>query len=72
MRVRISDEHCLDDLIVFLGHAGYRSYEVGTKELLVARAPDSTRLELLQLDLDLHLRAWEAAHPGVQASQVDT
>jgi hypothetical protein len=71
MRVRISDEHCLDDLIVFLGHAGYRSHEAGPNEVVVAPSPSSTRLELLQLDLELRLRAWEAAHPGVTASQLD-
>jgi hypothetical protein len=69
MRVRVSDGQRLGDLITFLEDVGYRSHQIGAKEVLVAPAPASKRLDLLQLELDLQLRAWEAAHPGVTASQ---
>jgi hypothetical protein len=69
MRVRVSDEQRLGDLIAFLEDAGYRSQQIGANEVLVAPVPLSKRLDVLRLELDLHLRAWEAAHPGVTARE---
>jgi hypothetical protein len=69
MRVRVSDEQSMGDLIAFLEDVGYRSERVGAHEVLVAPVPSSTGLESLRLELDLHLRAWEAAHPGVTARE---
>jgi hypothetical protein len=69
MRVRISDERYLGDLIAFLERAGYMVQREGTDELVASPVPRSIRLERLSLDLDLHLRAWEAAHPGITADQ---
>jgi hypothetical protein len=63
MRVRITNEHYLGDLIAFLERADYRVAQVGDREIIVAPVPRSKRLEVLQLDLELQLRAWEAAHP---------
>ena len=71
MRVRVSDEQRLGDLIAFLEDVGYRSHQVGAKEVLVSPVPTSTGLETLRLQLDLHLRAWEAAHPGVTAREAN-
>ncbi len=69
MRVRISDERYLGDLIAFLERAGYMVQRESTDELMASPVPRSVRLERLILDLDLHLRAWEAAHPGITADQ---
>jgi hypothetical protein len=69
MRVRVSDEQRLGDLIAFLEDVGYQSHQIGANEVLVSPVPSSTRLEALRIDLDLHLRAWEAAHPGVTANE---
>ena len=67
MRVQVTDETFLGELIAFLERAGYRSQRVGANEILVSPNPTSTRLEILELELDLQLRAWEAAHPGTNA-----
>ena len=69
MRVRVSDEQHLGDLIAFLEDVGYRSHQVSAKEVLVSPDPSSTGLDALRLALDLHLRAWEATHPGATARE---
>jgi hypothetical protein len=69
MRVRVSDERYLGDLIAFLERAEYMVEWVAADEVLTSPVPRSVRLELLSLDLDLHLRAWEATHPGITAQQ---
>ena len=69
MRVRVSDEQSMGDLIAFLEDVGYRSHQIDEREVLVAPVPTSKGLEALRLELDLHLRAWEAAHPGVTARE---
>ena len=69
MKVQVSDEAYLGELIAFLERAGYRSQRVSTNEILVSPDPTSQRLEVLRLDLDLQLRAWEAAHPEASAKQ---
>jgi hypothetical protein len=69
MRVRISDENYLSDLIAFLERAGYLVEPVTPRELITSPVPRSLRLERLRLELDLHLRAWEVAHPGITAIQ---
>ena len=69
MRVQVTDEAFLGELIAFLERAGYRSQQVGADEILVSPNPTSKRIEELQLDLDLQLRAWEAAHPEASARQ---
>jgi hypothetical protein len=70
MKVQVNDEQYLGDLIAFLERAGYTVEPVGNRQVLVAPVPRSKRLEVLRLDLELHLRAWEAAHPGVSALRV--
>jgi len=42
---------------------------VGANEIHVSPNPTSKRLEELQLDLDLQLRAWEIAHHEASARQ---
>jgi hypothetical protein len=69
MRVQISNEEYLGELIAFLVRAGYRTQRVSANEILVSPNPTSKRLEELRLDLDLQLRAWEAAHPEAGARQ---
>jgi hypothetical protein len=70
MRVQVNDEQYLGDLIAFLERAQYTVERVGNRQVVVAPVPLSRRLEVLQLDLDLHLRAWEAAHPGATVLRV--
>jgi len=70
MRVQVDDEQYLGDLIAFLERAQYTVERVGDRQVLVAPVPSSERLEVMQLDLDLHLRAWEAAHPGATVLQI--
>jgi hypothetical protein len=67
MRVQISDETYLGEVIASLERAGYRTQRVGANEILVSLDPTSTRLEVLRLDLDLQLRACEVAHPETNA-----
>ena len=69
MKVQLSNEAYLGELIAFLDRAGYRSQRVGAGEILVSHNPTSKRLEELRLDLDLQLRAWEFAHPEARARQ---
>jgi hypothetical protein len=70
MRVQVNDEQYLDDLIAFLERAQYTVERVGNRHVVVAPVPLSRRLEVLQLDLDLQLRAWEAAHPQATVLRV--
>jgi hypothetical protein len=70
MRVQVNDEQYLDDLIAFLERAQYTVERVGNRQVVVAPVPLSRRLEVLQLDLDLQLRAWEAAHPQATVLRV--
>lgn len=70
MRVQVNDEQYLSDLIAFLERAQYRVERVGDRQVLVAPTPRSQRLEVMRLDLDLHLRAWEAAHPEASVLRV--
>lgn len=70
MRVQVNDERYLGDLVAFLERAQYTVERVGDRQLVVAPAPRSQRLEVMRLDLDLHLRAWEAAHPGASVLRV--
>ena len=71
MRVRISDESSVDDLSAFLERAGYIVQRVTGNEIVTSPVPRSLRLERVRLELDLHLRAWEAAHPGLTARRTD-
>jgi hypothetical protein len=69
MQVRISDEALLPDLLEYLG---------SQVDAVVARVgPDRLEANILgyglegaQMELDLRLRAWQAAHPGVVVEQV--
>jgi len=70
MRVQVNDEQYLDDLIAFLERAQYTVERVGNRQVVVAPVPLSRRLEVLQLDLDLQLRAWEAAQPQATVLRV--
>jgi hypothetical protein len=70
MRVQVNDERYLGDLIAFLERAQYTVERVGDRQVVVAPVPRSRRLEVMRLDLHLHLRAWEAAHPGASVLRV--
>ena len=68
MRVRVNDEQCLGDLIAFLEREDYRVERVDDREILVAPVPQSQRLDVMRFELDLRLRAWEAAHRAGERS----
>jgi hypothetical protein len=70
MRVEVNNEQYLGDLAAFLEGAEYRVERVSNRELAVAPIPRSQRLEVMRVDLDLRLRAWEAAHPGASVTFV--
>lgn len=70
MRVQVNDERYLDDLIAFLERVHYTVERVDDRQVVVAPTPRSEDLEVIRLDLDLHLRAWEAAHPGASVLRV--
>jgi hypothetical protein len=70
MRVRLDDTNHLDGLIAFLERAGYTIERLDDREIMVAPVPRSRRLEMVRLDLDLQLRAWEAVNPGVSVIRV--
>jgi hypothetical protein len=72
MRVQVNDKQYLSDLIAFLERAEYSTQRVDDREILVAPVPRSLRLDQLRLDLELQLRAWEAAHPGASAKVRNT
>ena len=70
MRVQVNEKQYLGDLIAFLERAQYTVERVGDRQVVVAPVPTSQRLEVMRLDLDLHLRDWEAAHPGATVLHV--
>jgi hypothetical protein len=70
MRVRVSDERYLGDLIAFLESAGYLVEAVAEDEVIASPVPRSVRLERQRLDLDLHLQLWAVSHPEITATRI--
>jgi hypothetical protein len=67
MWVQLDNEQYLGDLITFLEHEGYRVERVSEREIAVAPVPSSKRFDVMHLELDLLLHAWEAGHQGASA-----
>jgi hypothetical protein len=70
MRVRVSDERYLSDLIAFLERAGYLVEAIAEDELIASPVPRSVRLERQRLELDLYLQLWAADHPTITGTQL--
>ena len=66
MRVRISEPELRDELVAYL-HARVEIVveELGRDEI-DAWLLGSYSLDAHELAMELHLRAWQAAHPGVE------
>lgn len=70
MRVRISEPELLGELVDFLHGRVELVAEQLTEDEFDAGLVGSYRLEAQELALELHLRAWRAAHPGVEVEIV--
>jgi hypothetical protein len=70
MRVRLTDETLVPDLLAYLRAAECVAEEVGPGELnvIVPRAPSDDQA---RRELDLYLRAWQAMNPNAQAELLD-
>ena len=64
MRVRVSTEEELADLIDFLSQRGCVVDRVGDREVEVASL-SSLRYEYAHLDVAHHVQMWASRHPGV-------
>ena len=65
MRVRI-EPAAVDDLLGFLRRAECRAERVDA-ETLEVEVPASHGEEQARMEVDLYLKAWQAAHPDVEA-----
>jgi hypothetical protein len=71
MRIYVSDPELVDDLLGYLDERLDTVRErVGEHEVEVSPL-GSFGVEGAQLAIDLHLRAWEAAHPGARARRLE-
>ena len=69
MLLRISDAILLDDLSAHFLRSGFEVEEAGGTTIGVSDRDDpSPELELEEIEL--HLRAWQASHPGVNVERV--
>lgn len=70
MRVRLTDQALLPDLLTYLRSAECVVEQVGADELnvLVPRAPSD---EQGRREVDVYLRAWQVMHPVVEAEILD-
>ena len=70
MRIRVHDAAHLPDLVAYLEERECIAERVGPNTIEVSRL-SSVRHNHVRMELDLHLRAWQAAHPDAQAEFVD-
>jgi hypothetical protein len=69
MLLRVSDANLLTDLRAHFLRSGFDVEEAGGKTIGVSdRVDPSPELELEEIEL--HLRAWQASHPGVKVDRV--
>jgi hypothetical protein len=66
MRVRISEPELLDELVAFLRARVEIVVEELGRDEIDAWLLGSYSLDAHELAMELHLRAWQAAHPGVE------
>jgi hypothetical protein len=69
MLLRISDETLVTDLSSYFLRSGFDVEETGGTTIGVSE-PDDPSPELELQEIELHLRAWRASHPGVKVELV--
>jgi hypothetical protein len=69
MRVRVSDPRCLDDLEVFLETTLAAVHERIASDEIEVSPLGSLNEDAAAMALDLQLRAWESANPGLRAER---
>jgi hypothetical protein len=70
VRIRVQDAADIDGLVAFFEERDYVAEQIGPNRIEVSR-PSSVRHDHLQMELDLILRAWQAAHPKARAEFVE-
>jgi hypothetical protein len=70
MRIRVQEATDLPGLVAFLREREYVADPVAPNTIEVSRL-SSVRHNHVRMELDLHLRAWHAAHPEAQAEFVE-
>jgi hypothetical protein len=70
MRIRVQEAADLANLVAFLKERDYVAEQVAPNTIEVSRL-SSVRHNHVRMELDLHLRAWHAAHPEAQAEFVE-
>ncbi len=70
MRIRVQDAADIDGLVAFLEARDYVAERIGPNTIEVLRL-SSVRHDHIRMELDLFLRAWQAAHPEAHAEFVD-
>jgi hypothetical protein len=70
MRIRVHDAKDLADLVAFLRERDYVAEEVAPNTIEVSRL-SSVRHNHVQIELEVFLEAWHAAHPGARAEFVE-
>jgi hypothetical protein len=70
MRIRIQEAADLPHLVAFLEERDYVAEQVAPNTIEVSRL-SSVRHNHVRMELDLHLRAWHAAHPEAHAEFVE-
>ena len=71
MRIYVSDPGLVDDLLGFLDERLDTVRERLNEHEVEISPLGSFGVEGAQLALDLQLRAWEAAHPGIRARRLE-
>jgi hypothetical protein len=69
MLLRLSDATLLTDLRAHFLRSGFDVEEAGGTTIGVSDRVDPTP-ELELQEIELHLRAWQASHPGVKVDRV--
>ncbi|HYZ18698.1 MAG TPA: hypothetical protein VE615_04080 [Gaiellaceae bacterium] len=70
MKILLSDAALLRDLLDYLAGEGCVVEQIGPN-LVEASRLSSIRHDQARLELDLFLRAWQQAHPGVEVRILD-
>jgi hypothetical protein len=70
MRVKVSDPHHIEDLVRYLEVHLDAVHERLTIDMVEVSPLGSLNEQAAAMALDLQLRAWEAAHPGIRARRL--
>jgi hypothetical protein len=70
MRIHVQSDS-VSDLLEFLRRASCKA-EVDSDGTVVVEVPDAYGEEQARMEVELYLKAWQAAHPDVDAHLLDT